>query len=111
MKVEKYIIDFNASILDAIKKIQQNENRAVFVLNDKKKVVGIISEGDVLRSLILLKDIRTTCKSIMKKSFYFQYKKDIEQAKKIFKKKKISIIPVLDKKLNLKQIITLDDIL
>lgn len=111
MKIEKFIINFNASILDAIKKIQQNENRAVFVLNDKKRVVGIISEGDILRSLILSKDIRTTCKSIMKKSFYFQNKKDIEKAKKIFKKKKISIIPILDKKLNLKQVITLDDII
>ena len=111
MKIENFIINENASILDVIKKIQQNLNRAVLVMNRDKRVIGIISEGDILRSLILSKDIRSICKNIMKKSFYFQKKKNIKEARMIFKKKQISIIPILDDELKLREVITLEDII
>ena len=49
---ENFKVQFNSKIEVAITKILENSHRTVFVLN-KKKIVGVVSEGDILRSLIL----------------------------------------------------------
>ena len=78
---------------------------------NKKKVIGIISEGDILKSLIYKKDMNATAFSIMNKSFKFLTKKDMILAKNIFKKHLCSIIPVVNSKMELKDLITLKQLL
>jgi len=109
-KFTKFTLKKNSYIDDAVKLISINNNRAVFIL-DKKKIVGVVSEGDILKALIYKKNLKTPVYKIMNKSFKFLSSKNLELAKKYFIKFSISIIPVVNKKMELRDIITVNDIL
>ena len=53
---------------------------------------------------------RTAVKQIIKNSFLHLYEKDLEKAYPIFKKKRISLLPVIDHSNKLIDFITIDDI-
>lgn len=109
-KFTKFTIKKDGYIDDAVKLISINNNRAVFIL-DKKKIIGVVSEGDILKALIYKKNLKTPVHKIMNKSFKFLNNKNLELAKKYFIKFSISIIPVVNTKMELKDIVTINDIL
>ncbi len=108
--MRKYTIDINDNINNVIEKILTNGQRTVIVLKEKK-VAGIISEGDILKSMIYKKTFNSTLSSIMNKNFKYLTHKDYQKnhAKKIFLKELCHLIPVVDKNLKLKNVITLQD--
>ena len=108
--MKQFIIDINDNINSVIEKILINGQRTIIVLN-KNKVAGIISEGDILKSMIYKKNFNSTISSIMNKNFnYLKYENfDQKQVEKIFLKTLCHLIPVVDKDLKLKKVITLED--
>lgn len=110
MNIDDFLVDHNDNIMQAIEKIKINSHRAVFVSN-KLKIIGVISEGDVLNTLMEQTNLSTNVKKIMQKSFYFLEKEDLELAKRVFKNKLISVIPVVNKKMEVKKLITIDMII
>lgn len=62
-----YILNQNASINDALTKINRNKRRLAYVVNDENNLVGSISDGDIRRWLINEKnpDFNKKIKSIM----------------------------------------------
>jgi len=105
----KFTIDINDSITSAVEKILINGQRTIIVIN-KKKVVGVISEGDILKSIIYKKTFNSSLNSIMNKNFkYLKYKdysdREIDD---LFLKKLCNLIPVIDKNFKLKKIILLE---
>ncbi len=109
-KFKSFIIQKDRSILEVLKFINQNNNRAVIVL-DKEAVVGIVSEGDIIRALLKNEKINSPLSKIMNKSFKFLTKDNRSVALRYFKKHTVSLLPVVDKKMRVMDIITLKDIL
>ena len=107
---DNFKVQFNSKIEVAITKILENTHRTVFVLN-KKKIVGVVSEGDILRSLIYKKNLKSNVDAIMNKSFIFLEKKDYDKAKNLFIKNLVPIIPVVNKRMELIDILTLEEYL
>ena len=105
-----FIVNKEEKLESIIQKIVLNAHRTVLVV-EKKKVVGLISEGDILKSLIYKKNMNATASSMMNKSFKFLLKKDMSQAKKVFQKHLCSLIPVVNSKMELKDLITLKQFL
>jgi len=105
-----FLVDKNEKLDSIIEKILLNCHRAVVVV-EKKKVLGLISEGDILNSLIYKKNFNAAASTIMNKSFKFLEKKDFLAAKKIFQKHLCSLIPVVNSNMILKDLITLDEFL
>ena len=108
--MNKFTIDINDNIISAVEKILINGLRKIIVLN-KKKVVGVISEGDILKSIVYKKTFNSSLNSIMNKNFqYLKYKnyttKDVNN---LFIKKLCILIPVVDKNFHLKKVISLKD--
>ena len=103
-----FLVDKNERIESIIEKIILNSHRAVIVV--EKKVLGLISEGDILKSLMYKKNINATASSIMNKSFKF-LKKKISMLQKIFQKHLCSFIPVVNSNMTIKDLITLDEFL
>ena len=60
MKLDKFLINKNESLEFALEKIDQNKLGAIFV-EDRKKVVGIATDGDIRRILLKKKD-KLICK-------------------------------------------------
>ena len=111
MKNNNFSVSINESIENVISKILMNSNKTVFVLKNNK-ILGTISEGDILRCLLTKKNLKSPASKIMNKSFkYIFLKKNLKQAKIIFKKFNISILPVVKKNFEIIDVITVKDIL
>ena len=109
---KKFLVYESASLEETLRLILSNSRRTVMVLAKNKKIMGTISEGDILRSKLEKKNLSAPACAVMNKSFkYLINKKDIKVAKKIFIKFNINILPVLNKNFHLLSVITLDDLL
>jgi CBS domain-containing protein len=107
----KYLIQETSSTNHAIELIQLNHERVVFVVNKKFRIIGTVSEGDIIRSILRNKSINTKITAIMNKSFKFLLNEDKNEAKKLIKKFGISVIPVVTKNFKIKSLIKIRDII
>jgi len=105
-----FLVSKNEKLSSIIEKILLNSHRAVVVV-EKNKVLGLISEGDILKSLIYKKNINATASSLMNKSFKFLSKRDNQAAQKIFKRYLCSLIPIVNSNMVLKDLFTLEEFL
>ena len=112
MNKELILIDHDKTIQDALEKIIYNKIRTIFITK-KSKVIGTISEGDILRSLFEKKNLQTPLINIINKNFKYLEEKNatVKEVKKIFKKFSVLIVPVLDKKGKLISFYNINDIL
>ncbi|MDE7434589.1 MAG: CBS domain-containing protein [Lachnospiraceae bacterium] len=108
--MEKYCISRDYTIKEAVECIEENNNRIVLVLNENKKVIGVISQGDIIRALLAGKNFYTRIDDIIRSDFLYQKEKDMEGAYKLFRKRKITLLPIVDDEFRLVDIITMDDI-
>ena len=109
-KFKNYVISQNSTLIIACDSISKNKSRCVLI-EDKKKIIGIVSEGDIIRAFLMGADINSSLKDYINLSFIFFATKDLNKAKSIFKKKKITLIPILNKKMKIIDLITLNEIL
>lgn len=93
--LDKYLVPPNLLVKKAIASIVLNNERLVFVANKNKKLLGTLSEGDVLKLLLKNKTLDMKISDVMNKSFIFLSEKEKMKAKKIFKEKGVSVIPIV----------------
>lgn len=74
-KFSNFLIDYNSNIIDAVYKIQQNKSREVIILS-KKKVLGILSEGDILRCILKGISLHSPVSKHYNKNFKFLNEKN-----------------------------------
>ncbi len=109
--INKYFIVHKEEKLNSIvEKILINGHRAVIVV-EKNKVLGSISEGDILKSIMYKKSINTTALNLMNKSFKFLTKKDDDKIKKMFINHLVTLIPIVNTNMILKDLVTLEKFL
>lgn len=106
-----YTIGQNETVLAAASVIQANHARCSIVVNEQKTVVGVFSEGDILRSLLDGVDTFTPLSKILKSNFLYLKNRDLPKALELIKSRQITLIPVLDDNYQLTDVITLSDIL
>lgn len=109
-KYKNYIIPESSTLIIACEAISKNKSRCVLIEN-KNKIIGLVSEGDIIRAFLAGADINSRIKDYINLSFIFFKNKDLKKAKYIFKKKQISLIPILNDKMKIKDLITLNDII
>jgi len=97
-------------IKEILKIFEKNNERAAIVINNAGKVIGIISEGDIIRALSKNISLYAPIKAILLPSFLFLEERDMKKAYAIFKSKKISLLPVINKNFELQEIITINEI-
>ena len=110
MKNKNFIIDKNDSILKAIEKIELSRHRTVFVV-ENNKIIGCVSEGDIMRALINEKKVESSVENIMNKSFIFLEKDNLKNAKNLFINTLSSVIPIVNKEMEIHDILTLESFL
>ena len=110
-KIKQYSINQNASLKEAIKKISSNIYKTLVILNTKK-VVGILSEGDIIRAMYNNVNYISPVNKYMTTHFRFISKKnEVDKVINFYKKYNISIVPVCDKSFNLNDIILIPEII
>jgi CBS domain-containing protein len=94
---------------EAIALIGKNNSRCVIVVNARDTVVGVFSEGDVLRAILGGTDVHTPLRSLIKPSFRYLQRRDLAAARTMLLSG-ITLIPILDKNFHLRGVLTLPDL-
>ena len=105
--LDKFLIKKNASINDAIVRIEANSKGFVLVENDVKQVLGTLTDGDIRRALLAGAQLSDLALNHINKNFIFLDDNSMEH-ESIYKKldQEITFIPVLDDNKRLLKFIT-----
>ena len=102
-RLEEFLIRGYEKIKTAIHKINKNGLGIVVVLDKNGKVVGVVNDGDIRRSLVPGMNTNDPIETIMNKNFKFA--DNIYDAKKLAKEFRLRLVPVLDDEGKLKIIV------
>lgn len=103
------ILSPSKKINDALKNLNKSQMGIVFICKNKK-LIGIITEGDIRRILIRTSNLEITLGQFCKKKYIFSNKDfDLKKLKKTFFKQNLKAIPIIEKNKILIGAITKDD--
>ncbi len=96
-KLEKYLITETESIYQALKKIDQNAEGILFVVDDKRKLKGTLTDGDIRRTILKGVALEDSIHLAMNEQFiYVLNDASFEEIWKQFRGK-YNFIPLVDK--------------
>jgi len=109
----KNIINDTTSIKEAIEilnTLSGRDNHTLFVLNDKKQLIGTLSDGDVRRGMLASKTISQSVIEVMQKNFkYLKHKQFSIDDIDTLRKKEITLVPLIGELNELIKIIDLNN--
>ncbi len=106
-------IFLNSNIKEAIKILNKHGVKTLVVLNKKKKLIGTLSDGNIRKSILKGYNLKSSINKIFdrKPIFIYEDKITFNKLKKIFLEKKIHLIPVINKKKEVKNFIFKEDLI
>ena len=106
--MKNLIIKKNDSFKKCLQLIKRNGSRGLIVVDDKKKIIGSLSDGDIRKAVLKKYNLKKKIESIFNKKpfFLFENKYSHQDLKNLFYKKKLTIIPIVDNSRKVKKIIT-----
>ena len=104
-----YTLQVGSTISVAIAKIKLNKVRTVIIVKNKK-VIGVISEGDLLKAFIRGANTKNFIDPYINVEFSYLTEKNFQIAKKIITNKNINLLPIVNKHMELIECITIYDI-
>jgi CBS domain-containing protein len=110
MNLTQYTVNSSGTLLDVAQAIVANQSRSVIVTRSEK-VIGIISEGDLLRAFLRGTDINASLEPFIRHGISYLRNRDMHQALDLFRKFGISLVPIITENLILQDVITLQNLL
>tara|TARA_A100001015_G_scaffold42427_1_gene46595 strand:- start:26489 stop:27847 length:1359 start_codon:yes stop_codon:yes gene_type:complete len=110
MNIKDFIVYSGTSLRNALKQIDKNHKGFIVICNKKNQVVGLSTDGDIRRQLLINDDIDQIIDNSMNMNFVFA--KENSSHEEIYKlmDNEIKAIPVLDSKKELKSIFTINNL-
>lgn len=105
----KYTISQGSTLKDAVTKIKLNKVRTIIVVNEDI-VVGVISEGDILKAFMNGAHTSNLLDKFVNIEFNYANEKDLKKASKIILSENINLLPIVNKNMELVDVITIYDI-
>lgn len=94
--LEKYFISPDASVKEAIEKISLTGKKAVFVVDDKKKLLGLFADGDMRKFVLKNGDFSSPVKEAMNPHPTILKMKDKDSFDEIIKQSQFIVYPIVD---------------
>ena len=110
MSISNYLINLDKSMRDVILKMNTNKKQFLIVIDNKKKVVASITDGDIRRSLIKNDNIDIGIKNFANFKPTITYTDNKREVLFIMNKYKINQLPLLNEKGSLKKIFFRDEL-
>ena len=106
------IIDINTQIKTAMIKLSKSAKKCLIVLDDQKKLIGTLTDGDIRRAFLKGKNFNNTINNIYKKNpiKILREKIKIKDVKKLMVKNKIDFLPIVNNKNKFLSFITWDQL-
>lgn len=111
--MESVLINHEASLVDALKKLNNIRNLSrliLFVTDDEQHVIGSVTDGDIRRSIAENQDLSKKVGEICNRNFKHLSEESEYQSFDTFRKADIKILPVLDQNKKMVNIIDLEKI-
>ncbi len=107
-----HFISQDITLLDALAKINSlaPEPLVLFVLDDEKRMVGTLTDGDSRRALIAGASVNDKVSKIMHRSFNYMKIEELDNVKELKRQKELQmrLVPVLDKEHHVVEIANLE---
>lgn len=107
--MKQFCISQDTTIIEALTRLNElhSVSMTLFVIDDKGRMVGTLTDGDIRRALVKGENLSTSVEKIMLKKFsYLSKRNDIRQLKDL-REKCITLIPFLDEDNHISEIIDL----
>lgn len=104
-QMNKFVINAKSTIVDAMQQIDINTRGIVYIVDEKYKLLGSLTDGDIRRWLIKTADLNGDILAIMNKTPKVICQKDVGRAQELIEKYMVNSIPVVNAKGILKDII------
>lgn len=110
--MKKHIVYKDITLLEALSHINElaPDPLVLFVQNEKKQMVGTLTDGDSRRALIAGASVNDKIEKIMHRNFNFMNAEEIDNVKEIKRQREIRmrLVPILDKEHHIVEIINLE---
>ena len=110
--MKDHLINKNATLLEALKQINAlaPDPLVLFVLDEQKRMVGTLTDGDSRRALIAGASVADAVETVMHRNFNFMKAEDIDNVMEIKRQRglKMRLVPVLDAENHIVEIINLE---
>lgn len=109
MDYSQFIINFSRTIKDAFAQLNKLHSKAMtlFVVDDKARMVGTLTDGDIRRALISGKGLESRVCDAMHTSFSAIHDKNDVKTIKKFRESNITLIPLLDQNEHIVEVLDL----
>ena len=95
-KLEQFLINEEQSIFNSMKKIDQNKNKLLFLIDKSKTLIGSITDGDIRRWILSGKALsEESYKACYKSPSFVNKDYTIQEVKDLMLAKNIGCVPVL----------------
>lgn len=101
MQNNDFLISNCVTLKQAIAKIEANEYKILYVVDDDKHVIGTLTDGDVRRYLLKSGTINDSITNAINKNFKFLETKNKNQAESFMKEYDITSVPVVNSKMQI----------
>ncbi|OFX23726.1 MAG: hypothetical protein A2041_09635 [Bacteroidetes bacterium GWA2_31_9b] len=110
-QIGNYLIDSNITIREAMKILDASHSKTLFVVTNKTKLYGALSDGDLRRWILSDGNLNDKVTSVCNKNpIWFQEGSSIDRIKEIMLEKKIQCIPILNKQMEIVELLFWDAI-
>ena len=110
--MKNFLIKPSAKIKIALNQLSKSGERCLVVIDNNNKLLGTLTDGDIRKSILKGSSLNSKIEKIYQKKpiYVLKNRYSSSKIKDIFISKRIDLIPVLDKKMRVVNIIYFDDI-
>lgn len=108
-QLKRFLSLGNITVVEAMQKIDANARGVLFILDEGRKLQGIVTDGDIRRWIIKTSDLREHIINMMNKSPKYIYWNELHTALDYMDKMKIKVLPVLDSNNKVTDIVVRDE--
>ena len=110
--MKNFLIKPSVKIKIALNQLSISGEGWLVVVDDKKKLLGTLTDGDVRKSILTGSSLNSKIEKIYQKKpvYVLKNRYSSNEIKEIFISKRIDLIPVLDRKMRVIKIIYFNDI-
>ena len=104
--LDTFLINPESTVIDGMKRIDQNHDRILFVVDDCNKLIGSLTDGDIRRWILAGNDLNASLEYVCnKKPFTIRIEEKESVAKELMLEKKVECIPIINHEHEVKRLI------
>ncbi len=111
--MNKVLISSNASLREAINCLNESGTKTLVIVDEKNQLLGTLSDGDIRRAIINGADLDKNIEGIYRSDprYVIEGKYSIKKLAEDFIRNRYDLIPILNPKMEIKDIIYLEDLM